>query len=73
MNVIEGSFGRKAPDDLSLRLRELADLVDAGEVKDVIICYIHDNNYTFQLAASMSDQLVMANIMHQKILDSFRL
>lgn len=72
MNVIEGGFGRQAPDDLSQRLREMADEVDNGDISGMVVAYIYKENYSFVFGTSMSESILLAALLQQQSLDRMR-
>jgi alkanesulfonate monooxygenase SsuD/methylene tetrahydromethanopterin reductase-like flavin-dependent oxidoreductase (luciferase family) len=72
MKVIEGSFGKQAPSDLSQRLRELADEVDEGLITGMIVGFVHEGNYSFLWGASLSESLILAALLQQTSIDNMR-
>ena len=72
-NIKEVKFGKRAPSDLSNVLRSLADDVDAGRVVSLVAAYVDDNEYSFLMAASLQDELVMATLLKDKIIQKFKL
>ncbi len=72
MRVIEGSFGKQAPSDLSQRLREMADEVDNGKITSAIIGYVYEGNYNFLWGASLSDSIILAALLQQTSIDNMR-
>ena len=72
MKVIEGSFGKQAPADLSQRLREIADEVDKGLVTSAIIGYVRDENYHFLWGASLHESIILAALLQQTSIDNMR-
>jgi hypothetical protein len=72
MKVIDGGFGKHAPDDLSERLREMADEVDEGEITGMIVAYVHKGNYSFMFGTSLSESILLATLMQQESIDRMR-
>ncbi len=66
MKLIKGQFGDRAPEDLSTRLRELADAVDNGEVTSLVAAYIDGDNYSFLFGASLRDAIVLTALLQQR-------
>ena len=72
MKVIEGSFGKQAPSDLSQRLREMADEVDNGQITSAIIGYVYEGNYNFLWGASLAESIILAALLQQTSIDNMR-
>jgi len=72
MEVIDGRFGKQVPDDLSQRLRELADEVDKGYITGMVIAYIGDAEYSFVFGTSLSESIVLSTLLHQSSIDRMR-
>lgn len=70
LRVIDG--GDRPPPDLSARLREMADQVDAGQITGMVIACVFDDSYQFTYADSLHDCLVMAAMLQQNCLDRMR-
>jgi hypothetical protein len=66
MKLIEGSFGKQAPADLSMHLRDLADAVDRGEITSLIAAFVQDDNYEFMFAASRQEAIVLTTLMQHR-------
>lgn len=60
--------GPKPPDDLSKRLRELADAVDRNEVTELVAAYVQDGCYEFLYGAGLNDSLVMSTMLQHSCL-----
>lgn len=71
LNVVRGGFGAQAPEDLSRRLRELADLVDGGHITSLVAAFVEDDIYTFLVGASLRNHLVLSTLLHKRALDGF--
>ena len=72
MEVIDGGFGKHAPDDLADELRELADAVDSGDISGMIIAYVRKGEYLFTFATSLSEAVLLAALMQQQSIDRMR-
>jgi hypothetical protein len=72
MEVINGRFGKQVPDDLSKRLREMADEVDKGYITGMIVAYIGDGDYSFIFGTSLSESILLAALMQQESIDRMR-
>jgi hypothetical protein len=72
MEVIDGRFGKQVPDDLSQRLRELADEVDKGYITGMVIAYTGDGEYSFMFGTSLSESILLAALMQQESIDRMR-
>lgn len=62
----------KPPSDLSRRLRELADLADAGELTDAVMAYTWKDERHFMYATSLNDGLILATMLQSNCLDRLR-
>ena len=74
LNVIDGGFkgGERSPDDLALKLRQLADAVDRGEVKELIATYTQNDIYMSLIACSDEAGVAMSGIQHANAVDKLR-
>lgn len=72
MNVIEGGFMARSPEDLSFQLRKLADAVDAGEVTDFIATYNHSDTYLSLIRCSDESAIALSNIQLANAVDKIR-
>lgn len=72
MNIVPLVQPRKPASDLSQRLRELADLVDSGDVTDVILARVQGGSYEFLYAASLVDALVMSTLLQSNCVNRMR-
>ena len=72
MRVIEGGFGRQAPDDLSERLREMADEVDDGDINGMVVAYVYKGNYSFVFGTSLAESILLATLLQQQSIDRMR-
>jgi hypothetical protein len=66
MKVIEGSFGKQPPTDLAVRLRELADAAEKGEITSMVAAYIEGDSYSFMWAASLEKAVVLTALLQQR-------
>jgi len=60
------------PPDLSARLREMADDVEAGRVTAMIVGYVFDGSYEFLWPSSLADSLTISTLAQASALDRFR-
>lgn len=72
MEIIEGGFGKKACVDLSKNLREIADRVDRGEIKDLVLAYATADFYSFEISTSPVDAVALASLLQSKCVDRMR-
>ena len=72
MKVIDGGFGRQAPDDLADELRQLADAVDEGDISGMIIAYVYKGEYSFAFGTSKAESILLAALMQQQSIDRMR-
>jgi hypothetical protein len=72
MKVIDGGFGKQVPDDLSKRLREMADEVDKGDITGMVVAYICDGDYSFIFGTSLSESIVLSTLLKQSSIDRMR-
>ena len=70
--VIDGRFGKQAPEDLSQRLRELADEVDKGYITGMVVAYVGDGEYSFVFGTSLSESIVLSTLLKQSSIDRMR-
>lgn len=73
MNVVSmpGPKSHLAP-DAAEKLRELADLADRGEVTSMVVAYAGPNGYSFVWPSSLTDSLVLSNLVHDQALKRMR-
>lgn len=71
-NIKEVKFGKRAPEDLAQRLRELADEVDEGKITGMVVAYVHEDQYQFMFGASLSEAIVLTTLMQQTNIDRMR-
>ncbi len=72
MKVIEGSFGKQAPSDLSQRLREMADEVDSGQITGVIVGYVYEGDYNFLWGTNLGEAVILSAMLQQLSIDNMR-
>lgn len=70
MKVIDGGFGRKAPDNLAQDLRALADAVDRGEVVELVAAYVRQDEHEMLYAASLAQSVFLATLLHRRAVDN---
>lgn len=73
MEIVKLNTKKKAPDGLAKELRDLADLVDKGEVVEVVAAYNNGEEYGFIYGASLQTGYVMSGLLNRKILMKFDL
>jgi hypothetical protein len=72
MKVIDGGFGKQAPDDLADELRQLADAVDRGDISGMIMAYVYKGDYSFAFGTSKAESILLAALMQQQSIDRMR-
>lgn len=74
LNVIEGGFGKTPAQDSDLAkcLRDVADAVERGEVTELVMAFIHGDNYVFEYCAPFSGGVVLATMLQANCLDRMR-
>ncbi len=63
MKIVTLPTGKKTPEDLPQKLRELADAAERGEIESFICAYVQDDQFEFMHAASYKDSVVLAALM----------
>lgn len=69
--IVSLNAGPKAPADLSRILRELADLVDRGEITALVAGYTQGNVFQFQHSASIRDGLELSTLLQYRCLKRY--
>ena len=63
---------KRAPSDLAVRFRELAEQADDGRLTDAVIAYVSGDCYEFTYGASLSLCIVLSSLLHQNCVDRMR-
>ena len=72
MNVVSLKPRGALPDDTASQLRDLAERVEKGEITELVIALVSDDVFEFLFPSSLTESLVLANLLHQKCIDRFR-
>lgn len=72
MEVIEGSFGKKAPANLAADLRAIADAVDRGEILDLVAVYVHQDQYQFLYGTNIAYAVTLTSLLQQQAVNRMR-
>lgn len=72
MELVQAKFGKRAPDGLASDLRALADAVDRGDVKELVACFVQNNEFNYLWAASLYDSLALSDLLHAQALHRMR-
>lgn len=71
MKVIEGGFGKQAPDKLIQQLRDIADAMERGEVSEAVVAYISAYEYELIIGCSLVSALTLSTLLHRRVTDKF--
>ena len=71
MNIVHLKQPSKLPDDFASLLCELIEQAKRGEVSSCVIMASIGNEYVSFLPSSLSDSLVLSQLLNQRILDKF--
>ena len=66
--VVEAKFGSQAPDDLSVKLRAVADAIDRGEVTALVAGMVRGNEFEFIHGTGVSKGMELATLLHASAL-----
>lgn len=61
--VIQAKFGPRVPDDMPGILRDLAKNIEDGVVTGIVVACHKDGNFEFYYGTSLSDSIVLSNMM----------
>jgi hypothetical protein len=59
-------------EDTSQSLREIADAVDSGEVTQIVLACVRNDEYEIRQFSSLTDSVVLSSILHDTIVRGFR-
>jgi hypothetical protein len=62
-NIVLLKTGPKPPEDLSKRLREIADFADEGKVTSLIAGFVNEGEYEFLWGSSLEDRVFILELM----------
>ena len=71
-NVVELKRPSPLPPDLPATLRKMADDVESGNITDMAIVCVHDDNYRFVWPSSINDTIVMCTLALNSAIDRMR-
>lgn len=71
MNVVAFNAPAKLAADFPQKLRDLADLIEAGKITKFTAAYVLDDEYNFLRPGSPADNLILANLLHFRAQHTF--